>query len=254
MLANDLARALDPILFAEDCGITPDGWQAELLTGGARKALLLCSRQAGKSTVTAIVALHEAIYSAPALILLVSPSLSQSKELYRKVREMHARLDGAPEIFAESALRLELTNGSRVVSLPGSETTVRGYSAAAMVVVDEAARVSDELLAAVRPMLATSNGRFISLSTPAGRRGWFFESWQKGDGWQRLSVTADQCPRISQEFLEEQRNDLGDLMYRQEYLCEFVDDDTQVIGSEIIADLFSDDVEPLWPDWSGATA
>ena len=247
MLSGDLARALDPVMFARDCGIDPDPWQAELLTTISHKALLLCARQTGKSTATSIVALHEMIYSSPALVLLVSPSLSQSQELFRKVKGMHARLSGAPEIFAESALRLELKNGSRVVSLPGSETTVRGYSAAAVVICDEAARVSDELLGAVRPMLATSNGRFIALTTPAGRRGWFFDAWTNGDGWQKLSVTAAQCPRISPEFLDEQRNDLGDLLYRQEYLCEFVDDDTQVIGSEIIAGLFTDDVEPLWP-------
>jgi len=249
MLSNDLARALSPEAFAADCGFDKlDPWQADLLTGGANKSLLLCSRQAGKSTVTAIVALHEAIYSAPALILLVSPSLSQSQELFRKCREMHLALDGAPEIFAESALRFELKNGSRVVSLPGSEATIRGYSAAAMVIIDEAARVSDELLAAVRPMLATTNGRFIALTTPAGRRGWFFDAWQNGSGWQKLSVVANECPRISKEFLEEQRTELGDLMFRQEFLCEFVGDGAQIISSELIEAALRDDVQPLWPE------
>lgn len=249
MLANDLARALNPIKFAADCGFESlDSWQADLLTGAAQKALLNCCRQAGKSTITAITALHEAIYAAPALILLVSPSLSQSQELFRKVKEQLNRLEGAPEIFAESALRLELKNGSRVVSLPGSETTVRGFSSARMIVVDEASRVSDELLTAVRPMLATSDGgRFIALTTPAGKRGWFYEAWLNGEDWQKLSVTADQCPRISAEFLEQEQRELGDLAYRQEYFCEFVDDDTQVIGSEIIADMFVDTIEPLWP-------
>lgn len=248
MLSTDLARALDPELFAADCGFDRlDAWQAELLSTVSQKALLLCARQTGKSTVTSIVALHEMIYAAPALVLHVSPSLSQSQELFRKCREMHTALDGAPEIFAESALRLELKNGSRVVSLPGSETTVRGYSAAAMVIVDEAARVGDDLLAAVRPMLATSNGRFIALTTPAGRRGWFFDAWQNGTGWQKLSVTAAECPRISQEFLDEQRAELGDLMFRQEFENAFVDDGAQVISSELIEAALRDDVSPLWP-------
>ena len=57
----------------------------------------------------------------------------------------------------ESAAALTLANGSRVLSLPGSEATVRGY-AADFLIVDEAARVPDELLAGIRPMLAATGG------------------------------------------------------------------------------------------------
>jgi hypothetical protein len=59
-------------------------------------------------------------------------------------------LKGVPEAVAESALRLELANGSRIVSLPGSGETVRGYSAPRLVIVDEASRVPDELMGANR--------------------------------------------------------------------------------------------------------
>jgi len=246
VLLDDFARALDPVSFAIDCGIAPDDWQADLLVGGAQKSLLLCSRQAGKSTATALLALHEAIYQPPALILLISPSLRQSGELFKKVMEFWHGLKGAPESAYESALRLELRNGSRIIALPGSEATVRGFSAARLVVVDEAARVPDELLAAVRPTLATTNGRFIALSTPAGRRGWFFEQWQHGSDWQRIKITADECPRISREFLENEERELGPLLYRQEYMCEFVDDQTTVFSSELIEAAISDEVEPLW--------
>jgi hypothetical protein len=45
-----------------------------------------------------------------------------------------------------------------------------------------------QLLAAVRPMLATTNGRFFALSTPAGKRGFFYEAWARGEGWERISV------------------------------------------------------------------
>src|SRR5829696_6545259 len=164
MIARDLSRALDPVLLARDAGLEPDPWQADLLRTMPRRALLLCSRQSGKSTVTSLMALWKAIYEPNALVLLVSPSQRQSGELFRTTMNFHARLQGAPTLSAESALRAELSNGTRIVSLPGTEKTIRGFAGANLVVIDEAARVEDELLAAVRPMLATSNGHLIALT------------------------------------------------------------------------------------------
>ena len=59
---------------------------------------------------------------------------------------------------AERALRCEPANGSRIVALPGSERTTRGYAGARLVILDEAARIEDDLLAALRPTTATVDG------------------------------------------------------------------------------------------------
>ena len=73
-----LCHALDAVAFAEDrLGFQPDPWQRQLLRSTAHWILLNCCRQSGKSTTTAILALHQAIYD-PGLVLLVSPSLRQS--------------------------------------------------------------------------------------------------------------------------------------------------------------------------------
>src|SRR5262245_44668417 len=169
VIAGELAYALDPVLFARRAGIPPDPWQVALLRSTGRKVILNCSRQTGKSTVTALLALHEALYRPPALVLLLSPSLRQSQELFRKTKDALAALGPeAPALAEESALRLEWANGSRVVCLPGKEATIRGFSGVSLLVVDEASRVPDELYFAIRPMLAVSGGRIILLSTPAG--------------------------------------------------------------------------------------
>ena len=248
MMARDLARALDPALIARDAGITPDPWQAELLRTRPRRSLLLCSRQSGKSTVTALTALDTAIYQAPALVLLVSPSQRQSAELFRTVMQFHSRLGGAPALNAESVLKAELSNGSRILALPGTERTIRGYAAADLVVIDEAARVEDDLLAAVRPMLATSSGggRLIALTTPAGKRGWFFDAWTGGEDWHRTRVTAAECPRITQAFLDEELKELGAQRFSEEYGLEFLDPDEAVFPSAIIDAAFTQEVVPLW--------
>lgn len=153
-----------------------------------------------------------------------------------------------PAIVQESALRVELENGSRVIALPGSESTTRGYSAATLAIIDEAARVPDPLIAAIRPSLAVTDGRLIALSTPAGRRGWFFANWTTGQGWERTEVTAGDCARISAAFLEDERRELGEFAYAAEYLCEFQDVESTVFASELIQRALANDLTPLW--WS----
>jgi Terminase large subunit, T4likevirus-type, N-terminal len=250
-LAGTLARAIDPVVFALDSGITPDEWQAELLRSTARRVLLLCSRQSGKSTVTAILALWVAIVEAPSLIVIVSPSQRQSAEALRSIMLFHARLAGAPPLIGESVLKAEFANGSRILAMPGVERTIRGLSGVAVIIVDEAARIDDELIAGVRPMLATSagGGRLIALTTPHGRRGWFYQAWHDtadGNNWSRVRVSAEDCPRISQEFLTEELRELGPLRFSEEYSLAFVDNDEQVFPGAIIAAAFTSEVTPLW--------
>ena len=246
MLALDLATALDPALLMQRCELDPDAWQRDLLRSDAKRLLLLCSRQAGKSTVTAVMALHQALYRAPALVLLLSPSQRQSQELFRKVTDAYLTLGRPVDADATSALRLELANGSRIVALPGTEATVRGYSGVDLLVIDEAARVDDSLYYSVRPMLAVSGGRLVALSTPFGRRGWFHDTWKEGEGWERVKVTADQCPRITSAFLAEERAALGDWWYRQEYGCEFVETVDQVFSYDLVMSSVSSEVKPLF--------
>jgi hypothetical protein len=251
MLLRSLARALDPCIMANDCGITPDDWQAELLRSTSRRVLLLCSRQSGKSTVTSLLALWVAIFEPPSLIIIVSPSQRQSAETLRTIMSYHAQLEGAPAILGESVLKVEFSNGSRVVALPGQERTIRGLAGVALIIIDEAAAIEDELISAVRPMLATSEGggRLIGLSTPRGKRGWFYKAWHDtadGSSWTRVRVAADQCPRISQAFLNEELRELGALRFSEEYQLEFVDNDEAVFPGAIIAAAFTDQVRPLW--------
>ncbi|MCJ0825957.1 phage terminase large subunit [Luteimonas sp. 50] len=245
ILARDLTRMLDPASVMRDAGMEPDGWQEEVLNSDARRMLLLCSRQSGKSTTCASLAVHQALYD-PGLVLLIAPAQRQSSELFRKVHEVYRALPDVPRIVQESAMRLELANGSRIIALPGTEGTIRGYSGAKTVIVDEASRVDNALFAAVRPMLATTNGRFVALTTPYGKRGWFYEAWEHGEGWHRTKVTAHDCPRIDPEWLAEERRLIGDWQFRQEYECEFVDTDEQFFASDLIEAALTNEVSPLW--------
>ena len=246
-LSRDFARALSPLAFAADCGIeSPDPWQIDVLTTNSKRMLLCCSRQAGKSTVSALLALHKLIYEPPSTVILISPSLNESVELYRRLHEFYEKIPGLAKATQESLTRLSLDSGSRVLSSPGSEKSSRGFTAD-MVIVDEAARVDDELFAAIMPTMATKpDARMVALTTPRGRRGWFFEQWTNGQDWKKVSVTASQCPRISHDFLNEQMRSLGPLRFAAEFNCEFHDDAMSTFNSGLIRRAFShDDFEPV---------
>jgi hypothetical protein len=253
VLRDDLRLALDRVAFAKRLGLEPDPWQEDLLRSTSDRVLLNCCRQSGKSTMTAIVALHRALYHPDSLILCLAPALRQSQELFSKMAGFYRDLGRPISAVAERKLSLELENHSRIVTLPGSEKTVRGFSGAALLVVDEAARVDDSLYYAVRPMLAVSGGSLMMLSTPYGKRGVFFEEWTNGIGWERYEVPASQCPRIPEVFLEEERRSLPRRVYRQEYECSFEETDDQVFSFEDVAAAISKDVTPLFESAAGAS-
>src|SRR5215204_2323849 len=233
-LRDDLRLALDRVTFAEKLGIVPDAWQKDFLRSSAERVLLNCSRQSGKSTMSAVIALHCALYHPGSLVLCLAPALRQSQELFAKIAGFYRDLDRPVPPQGERKLSLELENDSRIITLPGSEKTIRGFSGAALLLVDEASRVDDALYFAIRPMLAVSGGSLMMLSTPFGKRGVFYDEWTGGEGWERYEVPASECPRIPAEFLEEERATLPPWVYRQEYECSFEETEDQVFTSDMI--------------------
>lgn len=255
-LAAAYRMATNPARFAEAAGIIPDAWQRKLLRSRAPRILVNCSRQSGKSSTVAIIGIHQAIYTPGSLTLLLSPTQRQSGELFKKVLTVYRALGRPVKAQAETALTLELENGSRIVALPGNEGTIRGYSGVNLLLLDEASRVEDDLYASVRPMLAVSGGRLIAASTPFGTRGFWYEAWIGNEPWERYEVPATECPRISAEFLEEERRTIGDFWFEQEYGCQFLDAQSSAFRSADIERMFSDDVA-LWdfgPSPSAAAA
>jgi Terminase large subunit, T4likevirus-type, N-terminal len=227
-------------------GQTADRWQSELVRTPAPRTLLCCSRSAGKSTAAAALALAEALTRPRSLALILSPTERQSAETMLKVLHFY-RAAGRPVATArEAALELRLGNGSRLIALPGNERTVRTYNGVTLLILDEAARVPDELYLAVRPMLAVAGGRLLALSTPFGQRGWFWESWRSSEPWDRVRITAHDCPRIPGEFLEEERRSMGDRWFRQEYECSFEAAADAVFDPLTVDRALRNQVVPLW--------
>jgi hypothetical protein len=214
--------ALDPsrILAAQGC--TPDPWQRQLLLSNADSILLNCSRGAGKSRTTSVLALHTALFRRKSLVLLISRSQRQAAELFRYVKQGYRAISRPLDAVRETQSQLEFENGSRIVCLPGREETIRSFQGVNLLVLDESGRIPDDLYASVCPMLGVSRGRIICLSTPFGQRGWWHAEWHNPNAnWQRFQVPWNQCPRLTADFIERERRKFGDAWIAQEYECSF---------------------------------
>ena len=239
--------AMDAVEFARKrLKFDPDERQIEVLRSNAKRGILNCTRQWGKSTIAAAKAVHRAFTQDKSLVLVASPTDRQSAELIRKAAGMVATLGITPRGDGDNQTSLLFPNGSRIVGLPGMEATVRGFSAVSLLLIDEASRVEDAMYKALRPMLAVGNGDLWLMSTPNGKRGFFYECWahDAADEWFRVSVPATECARISAEFLEAERRAVGPVWFGQEYMGEFVDNGTETFGKDLVEGAVDDSFAP----------
>jgi Helicase len=244
-----LRHRLDPAALFADLVGEPDDWQRQALRSESTRQLYLAARQSGKSSVAAARALWTAMFVPGSLVLLVSPSLPQSQEIFRKALTGYRDLGRPMGVAGESALRLELGNRSRIISLPGSQHTNVGYSCD-LLVIDEAARTESALVESMLPTTTVTGGSVVALTTPAGARGWFWSLWTQAgvdDVWERFLVPADLCPRITDQILDEARFNRGERHVRQEYFCSFEADTEAFFDPDDLArSLENADDEPLW--------
>ncbi len=244
---REVKKALDAVEFVRTrLKFEPDERQIEVLLSNAKRGILNCTRQWGKSTIAAAMAVHRAYTRGKSEVLVASPTKRQSAELLRKAAEMVRRLGIRPRGDGDNDTSLLFPNGSRIIGLPGIEGNVRGYSAVSLLLIDEAARVPDAMYKGLRPTLAVSDGDLWLMSTPCGKRGFFYECWEhEGPEWFRVRVPATECARIAPGFLEAERRAVGPQWVAQEYMGEFVDSGAAVFGRDVVDRAVDDGFEVL---------
>ena len=244
-------RVIDPIALAQSMGFTPDHWQRRILETTKRQTIILCSRQSGKSATASLKAIIAAAKLPNFTCLIISPGERQSGLTLKKAKDFYRQMGEPAGRRKWNDFSIEFENGSGIYALPGSEDTIRGFSAVNLILVDEASRVPDATYHAVRPMLAVSGGEIILMSTPFGKRGFFYEQWiqsQHDPSWERIGpIIATDIPRITPEFLAGERRALPKLWYQQEYECQFLEGLNSVFSLDEVLRAMSDTtVEPLF--------
>lgn len=251
MLADDLRWALDPAAWAaEVLGWVPDATQADMLQHVERQALACCTRQWGKTQTCATKVAHRALYLG-GLTVIVSPSGRQSGEMLARVRDVLKRADAGPLVGdGINEHSVVLPSGARVVGLPCDHRSNRGFSDVGLLVVEEAAYILDDedyhAIGAFQTICTRPPRERWMISTPYGKRGFFYDAWRAVDGSQRVMVRAEDCPRISREWLDAERARLGARAFSQEYGCEFLDGGGAAVDASRLAGLVRVGLAPLF--------
>ncbi|MDO5681230.1 MAG: terminase family protein [Propionibacteriaceae bacterium] len=248
-LAASLVETLDPVAFARGRGFEPEPWQADLLRSTAGRIAVVCSRQVGKTFTTAYKALWTAIHSPGRDVLIISPSLRQSTEMLVRIKAIWQGMRGTGRLGKNNDSQMELPNKSRILSMPGNETTVRGFANVKLLICDEAARVEDDVWASVLPMVG-SDGQVMVLSTPWGQRGFFYALCDESpmNGWEQHRVTVYDSHQWNEQRIAEVKASVGRFVFTSDYLAEFTDTEDAIFSGTDIARAVTDEVAPLFPN------
>jgi hypothetical protein len=184
---------------------------------------------------------HKALTVPGSTVLVVAPGERQAKLLFSKALRLYRQAGYPLPAHSERRTGLELANGSIIEALPAVERTTRGYSVD-LLLCDEAAAVPDMDYHGILPALIATQGQQVLLSTPRGKRGFFFEIWHASgpsgdeDDWMRVMVRSDQVGRIRPEDLEVFRSSMPAQFFEQEFYCAWLDTEGSLFSYHDIQD------------------
>jgi len=229
-----------------------DKWQQDILD--AKGNILLCTgRQVGKTTIFAIKAAERMVSQPKCRIIVASLTEDQAHLIIVMILthlERFHKKKIAKKRKAPTKSSITLTNGSKVLARPVGNTgdAIRGFTGDVLIP-DEASRMPETMWTASKPTLLTTAGEIWMCSTPYGKQGYFYECFKnKNNRFKVFHVSSEEViknRRISEswtkeqreaalEFLDDEKKDMSQLEYAQEYLGKFIDDLRQLFSDEII--------------------
>lgn len=232
---ENLWNAPDAVAYAENkLGIELDEWQKEYIKHEGN-TVVRAGRQSGKSYAESLRVALFALLNDKTSTLIIASVDRQSIELLEKVKSQiiglaKNQIKGRPTFH-----KIELKNGSVIRAEPAGQTGygLRGFTVDKLVA-DEAHYIPEAVFVAVQPMLATTGGTIDLLSTPRGNVGFFYDCCKDKENYYEIHIISADCPRISKEFLDQQRKALTKLQYAQEYEAIFLDALQQFFTKDLI--------------------
>ncbi len=214
--------------------LTLDPWQKKVLKS-KKDVLIVSGRQCGKTTVVSMLAAKTALEKPNQFILIGSGVIDQAEHLFRKIKDYMLTKHKDKVVGKPTIGFMELTNKSKILCVPVGDTgdSMRGYTAT-MIILDEAALIPDRAWEAIEPGISVSKGRMVLLSTPKYKRGFFYKEFQNKEKYLIKKISARNCPRHSQSFLDQKEAQKSAVVFAQEYLGEFADDYNRKFTTEWI--------------------
>ena len=264
----------NPAYYLQSLGTPPYEWQKSILDPYSSRIILLAPRQSGKSLIVAGLACHTAKVKVGGLTVVIAPKLNQAMETARKIKDFIS-MDSELITKRSNDSLVELDTGSRILCLAATENAPRGYSAPDLIILDEAARIPDEVYAATRPQLTTNpDAKLVIISTPFGKSGFFWRAWSEETYWKKVRVETGfevvrtlqglkvqkkdinleaevakwkeenvefyLSPHHQQAWLQEELDTVGEWWFSQEYGLEFKDSVENLFDFDDIRAAFED--------------
>ncbi|MGQ9470049.1 MAG: phage terminase large subunit [Nitrososphaerales archaeon] len=232
----------DPVLFAKHIlNFQPFDYQEKILRDDSDRLAAICGRQIGKSTCSAIKLIHFAVSNPKTTSIIVSATLRQSLETFDKVRSFVENSVLRKSVKRATRTQIWFKNGSRIICLPSGRygSTLRGLTVH-FAVVDEAAFIYEEVITQVIfPMLMTTKGKIWMLTTPCDKDHITYKVFNSKD-WSVYHLPSSVSPLVTKEFLEEQRELIGEERFKQEYEGQFIDDSNAYFPMTLIRSILED--------------
>lgn len=201
--------------------------------GTSKTVIVKAHRQAGKSFLCIGVLLYYAINHKATHNAMVSPTLNQSRQMFNEL--VNSIIDsGIIKKKNETLLELQLVNGSRIFFRSGEmKDGLRGYYVNGILILDEAAYLSDEVAQLVTPWVQVAKSPMLIVSTPKLKAGMFYNYYLMGKERQNNCVSIDWCDfdtsaLLSKEQIETYRKILSPNQFKSDILGQFLDNDGMV--------------------------
>ena len=189
-----------------------------------RFVIAVCGRRWGKSTASLVAAADQAMKGLK--VWVIFPVYPQALEAWLNIKSLVRQLPDGYAETREVEKRVVLQNGGSIqIKSANKPESLRGAGGISLIIFDEAAYMEKETWETVRPILSDSLGKALFISTPNGIN-WFYELYdnaKRRDDWKVLHYATESNPNIKKDELSQAREELGSLVYSQEFLAEFTE-------------------------------
>jgi hypothetical protein len=209
---------------------TPHLNQKKILDAEKRFIVIMCGRRFGKSELSQILIIKEALNGGNVAYITPTYGLAQVFfERLTKVLPFKSNISKL-KIYCPNEGSIEFFTGERLDNLRGRKFH--------LVIVDEAAFIpdlEDGWNNSIRPTLTDYEGKAVFLSTPRGKNFFYSLFMKQGENdWQSFKFSTYDNPHINPREIDEARIQLPEVVFEQEYMANPSENSANPFGNAFI--------------------
>jgi hypothetical protein len=209
---------------------TPHINQQKILNAERRFVVVMCGRRFGKSELSQILIIKEALKGGNVAYITPTYGLAQVFfERLTKVLPFKSNISKL-KIYCPNEGSIEFFTGERLDNLRGRKFH--------LVIVDEAAFIpdlEDGWNNSIRPTLTDYEGKAVFLSTPRGKNFFYSLFMKQGENdWQSFKFSTYDNPHINPREIDEARIQLPEVVFEQEYMANPSENSANPFGNAFI--------------------